>query len=424
MSKLKALVVAHGHPDFAKGGAENAAYRLFQGLNSIDGAEAWFVGRTASAGLLHTGTPISVVRDREFQFYAHADHFDFSSLEPQNLWRDFAELLTRLQPDVVHLHHYMHLGIELVRVIKRVLPRARVITTLHEYLALCYNMGQMVKTDGTLCYEASPAACHTCRSEKSPQDYHMRRMYIRAHFDLVDHFVAPSRFLRQRYLAGMLAPEDITMMWDAGPSGPKAPHRAAAKDEPRARFVFMGQFTPFKGVELLLNAHAMLSEKLQDLVRVEVYGTGAHHHPAEFQKRLEKAFADAHENVRNCGPYTPAQQPSILKSADWVVVPSTWWENAPLVIQEAFYHGRPVICSNIGGMAEKVRDGVDGLHFQAGSAASLSDVMAQAVEDPALWPRLAQGVPKTVAAEDAARAHLELYRTVLGRPSRGQLASV
>ena len=419
MNKTKVLVVAHGHPDFAKGGAENAAYRLFQGLNASPDAEAWFVGRTANHGLLHTGTPISVVRDREFQLFAHADHFDFASLDPQALWRDFAELLLRLQPDVVHLHHYMHLGIEIVRVIKRTLPRARVVMTLHEYLALCYNMGQMVKTDGTLCYESSPAACHSCRSEKSPQDYHMRRMYIGAHFDLVDHFVAPSEFLRQRYTKALLDPADITMMWDAGPAGQKAGSRSTPADAVRGRFVFMGQFTPFKGVELLLNAHGMLPKKVQDATRLEIYGTGAHHHPAEFQERLKKALANAHDNVRNCGPYTPAQQASILKSADWVVVPSTWWENAPLVIQEAFYHGRPVICSNIGGMAEKVSDRVSGLHFQAGSAASLADAMLEAVETPGLWESLVRGIPKTVSAEQAAAAHLELYGRVLGKPSRG-----
>ena len=51
-----------------------------------------------------------------------------------------------------------------------------------------------------------------------------------------------------------------------------------------------------------------------------------------------------------------------MAEVDWVVVPSIWWENAPLVIQEAFRHRRPVICGDIGGMAEMVRDGVDGLH--------------------------------------------------------------
>lgn len=414
MTRTKVLILAHGHPDFAKGGAENAAYRLFRGLNALPDAEAWFVGRSANAGLLHTGTPLAAIRDREYHLYANADHFDFASLDPQNLWRDFADLLRRLQPDVVHFHHYMHLGIEAVRVARNTLPHARIVMTLHEYLAICFNMGQMVKTDGALCYEASPAACHACRSDRSPQDYQMRRMYLRSFFDLVDHFVAPSHFLRSRYVASMVAPERMTMLWDAGPEGPRAATRAADGGG-RGRFLYMGQFTPYKGVETLLQAYAMLPEDVQDACRLEIYGTGAHHHPREFQERLAAAFQSAHPHVRNCGPYAPAQQAAIVGAADWVVVPSTWWENAPLVIQEAFYHGRPVICSNIGGMAEKVRDGVDGMHFQVGSAASLADAMTTAATTPGLWDKLAGGVPTTVTKEAAAQDHLALYRRLAPR---------
>jgi glycosyltransferase involved in cell wall biosynthesis len=104
------------------------------------------------------------------------------------------------------------------------------------------------------------------------------------------------------------------------------------------------------------------------------------------------------------------------------VVPSTWWENAPLVIQEAFYHGRPVICSNIGGMAEKVRDRVDGLHFQAGSAASLADAMLEAATTPGYWDKLAQGIVPTVAKEQAAREHLALYRGLAGAAEKAAVS--
>ena len=64
-----------------------------------------------------------------------------------------------------------------------------------------------------------------------------------------------------------------------------------------------------------------------------------------------------------------------MAETDWVVVPSRWWENSPLVIQEAFMHGRPVICSGIGGMAEHVQDRVSGLHFEVGDDQSLADVI-------------------------------------------------
>ena len=58
------------------------------------------------------------------------------------------------------------------------------------------------------------------------------------------------------------------------------------------------------------------------------------------------------------------------------------------MIQEAFKYGRPVICSDIGGMAEKVTPGVNGLHFRAGNALDLADRIEEAVESPGLWERL------------------------------------
>ena len=64
-----------------------------------------------------------------------------------------------------------------------------------------------------------------------------------------------------------------------------------------------------------------------------------------------------------------------MQSVHAVLVPSLWWENSPLVIQEALRNRRPVLCSDIGGMAEKVRDGVDGFHFAAGNAMALTSLL-------------------------------------------------
>ena len=79
-----------------------------------------------------------------------------------------------------------------------------------------------------------------------------------------------------------------------------------------------------------------------------------------------------------------AEQAALIAEVDWVIVPSVWWENAPLVIQEAFAFGRPVICSNVGGMAEAVADGTNGLHFARGDARSLAQAMHRAIEQPGL----------------------------------------
>jgi glycosyltransferase involved in cell wall biosynthesis len=97
------------------------------------------------------------------------------------------------------------------------------------------------------------------------------------------------------------------------------------------------------------------------------------------------------------------------------VVPSIWWENSPLVIQEAFMHGRPVICSDIGGMAEKVIDGVNGLHFTAGDPRSLATVLRRAASDPELWDRLRKGAPRIYSIKDQVAYLKGLYRGLAAR---------
>ena len=93
----------------------------------------------------------------------------------------------------------------------------------------------------------------------------------------------------------------------------------------------------------------------------------------------------------------------------WLIVPSIWWENSPLVIQEAFAAGRPVLCSNVGGMAEKVEDGVNGLHFRVNNAADLARLMERCSTAPELWNKLRQGIPTPPAIEETVDRLLALY---------------
>src|SRR3546814_10549806 len=105
----------------------------------------------------------------------------------------------------------------------------------------------------------------------------------------------------------------------------------------------------------------------------------------------------------------------LMAAVDWVVVPSIWWENAPLVIQEAFQHRRPVICSDIGGMAEMVQHDVNGLHFRRGDAADLAGLMRRAAAEDGLWDRLVAGIPEIPTIGAVATRYRRLYLRLLAR---------
>ena len=92
-----------------------------------------------------------------------------------------------------------------------------------------------------------------------------------------------------------------------------------------------------------------------------------------------------------------------------MIVPSVWFENEPLTIQEAQIAGVPVITGNEGGMAELVRDGVDGLHFQLGDAQDLRRVLLQLLEDPNQLQVMRTHAPEVPSIEAQAAIVRQLY---------------
>ena len=100
-----------------------------------------------------------------------------------------------------------------------------------------------------------------------------------------------------------------------------------------------------------------------------------------------------------------------MAECDYLLIPSRWWENSPVVIQEAFAAGLPVICSGIGGMAEKVKDGVSGLHFRVNDPVDLARVIL-AGANSTLHEKLRTNLPSPFGAEEMARRYLSVYATL------------
>ena len=381
-------MISHGHPRYSKGGAEIAAMELAKALRATGEHEVMFVGRSPGGKLQHTGTIFSAVAPNELLVESNGEWFlqNQASFGPAQIdeWVDFVQAF---KPDVVHFHHYVHLGVELLRVTKTACPNAKIVLTLHEYIALCANKGQMVKTgaDHELCYKSDPKDCHRCFPELSPEDFFLRERYFKQMFNVVDVFVSPSHFLRERYIEWGLPADRIVYIENGQAPADRIPPRTLAPDETRTRFAYFGQINPFKGVDLVLQAVDMLPKAIKKQVTLDIYGSGLENQPEDFQAKVKKLLKDNKRNIRWHGAYEPQDMPRLMTEVDWVVMGSIWWENSPLVIQEAFKYGRPVICPDIGGMAEKVENGVTGLHYRAKDSGSLSLLMESCVLDESLW---------------------------------------
>ncbi|WP_168771031.1 glycosyltransferase [Palleronia sediminis] len=409
MTGHRIVTLSNGHPDLGAGGSEVAAKALADAYRDLPGVAESQLVATLDTGRAPTGALSSHAPGEWLWDTGISDWFTLRPAHAAENHATLAAFLARVQPDIVHLHHYARPGLDVIPLIRRVVPDAHIILTLHEYLGICAADGQMVtRGEGRLCTHAAPVICARCFPDRDPGQFWLRREWMLRHFALVDSFVAPSVFLRERYVAWGLSRDRVAVIGNA--IAPPAAARAPRRDPDATRFAFFGRLTELKGLEVLLRAVAMLPRLRRREISVEINGTGLDRQPAAFAARIEALAAPlgAQGVLDWAGAYDAAGLSARMGRCDWVLVPSTWWENAPMVIHEAFAHGRPVVCSDIGGMAEMVRDGVDGVYVPVGSARAWADALDRLGGDHATWARLAGGIAPPPAPAEIAAAHLAL----------------
>lgn len=428
----KVLMISHGHPDFVAGGGEIAAYNLHKALRAHTDFESVFFARHAKPERTRGGTVLSGNgRESEILFYSSmSDWFKFSQPDKARIWKDFRQVLELCQPELVHFHHYLHLGVEMIREVKDYNPSLPIVLTLHEFFGICHNHGQMVRTtDQTRCDRASPADCASCFPEYSPQDFYLRERFIKSYFSLVDKFVSPSQFLAQRYIDWGLPAEKVVVIENLQEVNEPSielsrnsfgieqqGHTVRAdieNDRSKVKLAFYGQINWFKGVDILLESIQQLNPDIRQQIHVSINGHGLDALREPFQTRMHELLETTCDCVHLSGSYQRSELPALMAESDWIIVPSKWWENSPMVIEEARQYGVPVICSNIGGMAERVQDGVTGLHFSVSRPDSLAEKITQIVCDRSLRRQYAANMKNTFQSDRSVELHTNLYRGLI-----------
>jgi glycosyltransferase involved in cell wall biosynthesis len=317
----------------------------------------------------------------------------------------------------VHFHHFLLFGLDLLTATRRTLPGARIVFTFHEFMAICDADGHLVRrTDGSLCTHASPVRCYQCFPDRTPEHFFMRDMWVKRHLTAVDVFTTPSRFMIEYFVRWGLDPSKIVHI----PNGQRdySGGRAVVDDRTRRnRFGFFGQLTDAKGIHVLLRAVRQLrAEGFTDFV-IEINGDNLRYATEPCRAEVESFFEEEEKLpfdrrlvVRN-GPYQVDQLRQRMVRIDWCIVPSIWREVFALVISEAWMFRKPVICSNVGAMAERVTHEVDGLHFEMGSESGLAQTLRRAATEAGLWERLVGNVPQPPSRDEMVSGFRAVYRT-------------
>ncbi|MFI6721273.1 glycosyltransferase [Kribbella sp. NPDC050470] len=283
----------------------------------------------------------------------------FRSVWSYSAERDLTVLLQEQRPDVVHVHNTFPLfSASVLRAAHRLnLP---VVATLHNFRLMCANA--VLQRDGRPCESCIgkipwSGVRHGCYRESRVQTlplatsigvHHKLRTWQR----YVTTLIAPSEFVRGRFVAGGYDPDQIVVKPHA------VPHSGLVREGPGEAVVFLGRLVEDKGFADLLQAW---DSSLGTLV---VIGDGPLRAEAE-----ARAARDSSIQVKGQLPWAEGME--LLRSARVAVVPARSYETFGLVVVEAFAHGVPVVASRLGALAELVDDGETGALTEPGDPEGL-----------------------------------------------------
>jgi glycosyltransferase involved in cell wall biosynthesis len=324
-------------------------------------------------------------------------------------------VVASFRPDVVHLHNVYHqLSPSVLRVLRT--HDIPAVMTLHDYKLVCptyqfLDHGQIC--EACLGRRFHHAVTHRCNGDSAVASAMVAgelglHTLTRA-YSPVDVFVCPSRFLLGKMEAGKVFPDRLrhlphfAMLDDVHPA-----------DHEGAGVVFAGRLSEEKGVDVAIDAIALRPD-----CELTICGDG----PARASLEA-RANEKAPGRVRFTGRLDTEALHDIIRKAAVVVVPSRWYENQPMIVLEAFACGRPVIASNLGGLPELIRAGIDGALVAPNDPDGLAQAIGAITSDSAEAAAMGARGRARAITEFSVQSHMDglasMYELAARRKKEGQ----
>jgi glycosyltransferase involved in cell wall biosynthesis len=352
--------------------------------------------------------------------------------------RHFREVLERFAPDLLHVFHAQNLSASIIDcAVEKNIP---VVCSGTDFWFVC-PIVQLKRPDGSVCRGPSLAAsnCLTCYTphlvpakgefvEQLKKKYPVlsgplngapapvaglvenllmsawvsaklfsavrstvkRPNTLRQAANKTKAIMVPTQLMRDIFVENGIHPELIRHVPFGIDTEPLVPFQQKTESAV-IRFGFIGTLFEHKGPDLLLKAF----QKLPPDCRAELKIYGDLEQFPGYGNRL-KALVEANpqnrEKIKFPGTFPNADLGSVLQNMDVLVVPSRWYENTPLVIQSALASKTPLIVTNLGGMAELVRHGFNGLVFDLNNVDSLCEQMKRFLDEADLLETLRENI--------------------------------
>ena len=314
---------------------------------------------------------------------------------------NFAELVKKLSPDIAHIGHVNHLSTGLIDELNKL--KIPIVYTLHDFWLMCPRGQFLTRSIGRennfqLCEKQDDKKCATdcykvyfsgqkehenAEIESWSSWIHQRMIETKAIINKVDLFIAPSNYLRDRFVKDFGVPENKIIYLDYGFPIEYLTQSKKSKRKTNYTFGYIGTHIPAKGLNILIEAF----KQVQENATLKIFGR-----PNGQSTIALKTLAETSKNkIEFAGEYINHNLANdVFSNVDCIIVPSIWAENSPLVIHEAQSCKVPVITADFGGMREYVQHNVNGLLFEHRNANSLGEQMRFAISNPEKMRELGQ----------------------------------
>jgi glycosyltransferase involved in cell wall biosynthesis len=291
----------------------------------------------------------------------------------ENQKRFFDEILKMVKPDLVHVAHCMHVGTICWSAIDTKIPY---VLNLTDFWLLCHK-ATMQFSDNELCSSNEKGMkCKKYCGGLEPNYYEER--FRQAQYVLTN---SRASFIASDWLHAVfeknvhveISPVFVPYGVDRSYLGFNMKHYNSGQKKPII-FLFSGTLVHHKGISVLCNA---IKKCHANNVEFHIYGEGP------LQPAIE-ALAIDDPRVKFLGTYDKKQTNQILSNADVGLVPSTWYENSPIILQEMLAMNLPVIATNAGCLPEQVQPGLNGFLIEIGDDKQLAKLFELIAQNPTI----------------------------------------
>jgi len=316
-------------------------------------------------------------------------------------------LVSKLTPDIVHFNHIMGFSAQIIPQIHRM--KIPVTFTPTDFWTVCPLTTLFRPRDKIICENnLDPGNCLSCmkpiprwasRIALMVGELPFKNRYVK--IDSIDALrrrlktivqsvnEADRIFPATRFLAKILINSGVEAIRvkvipygiDIGYLPPQIQIPMCFSETIPLRIGFIGTLSEVKGPHVILNALSLLGEKIR-MVTLDIYGKINQSDP--YYQGIQKKAEVFNSKVNFNGTFPHEKIGEVLRSLHLIVVPSLWYESAPLVLCSTLKAGTPVLVSRLEGMTELIDEGENGFSFHIGDAHELKKIIVRILENPGI----------------------------------------